>query len=415
MWWQDKRGFMQAAFDRIEFLEQATREAFESSPHDGGGMNRVRSTVDWMDFHVEHLSKYIKQLTYDNQQPIVDRLEEMIQDYIQKSTTTTTTARNHNFTTEPSSSAVESLFVVNATLAVLPLREASQQQHHNMKPNHSSIKLLQLAATLTSLWRVGFGRVIVVGISDNERQLSEAAFELLVGSNFTEQRPIQLTYVEKSNVTNREAKIMPRVALVGLQNVMKYAALGQESELVQEWLGTDPDRWEYIYFSEPDLILQTRPSALPAITKALKDGLLMTAHRLEPLPHRRDFPGITEKINYRTLPNHGVFSAVTDLDPIQGDVCCDQGLYHPSNRKDATIPAPVRKDGSCMGPWMLCGFFHRNVDYEKNHTAMHELHHRLLGYPFFTTKGGLGVPMVAANQRVCIPRRGPAHCARLGK
>ena len=59
-----------------------------------------------------------------------------------------------------------------STIALLPLKASNNQEERETG-------LLQLASTLASLWRVGIGRVTVVGVSEREERLALDAFNLI--------------------------------------------------------------------------------------------------------------------------------------------------------------------------------------------------------------------------------------------
>jgi hypothetical protein len=384
MWWQNRAVFLTDHFEKVKMLEYASFNAF--AMHDGrtsgGG---VLLTRDWLDLSVEHLSKYVKHLDlyYKEKSAVRERLMEILQTYI------------HNAVGYPISSGTEEL-AVHSTIAILPLKAAAGE-------TENELIVLEMGATLASLWKVGIGRAIVVGVSESEQKLAEDAFALLKEKLAI--RPMELAYVQHLAVTIEESLLVPRVALVGLQKVMHPS--NTDAAAQQAWLGSDPSRWKYVYYTEPDLILQTRPSALPAITQVLKEGKLMVAHRLEPIPHQRDFPQ-TDDYRY-VLPNTGSFADITQLGI--NDVCCDQGKYYPANLDDTTTQAKVRLKGGggCYGIWMLCGFGKKIKDY-KDPAVILESHHRLMQYPFFSLRTGTGLPLVSAHQRACVPRHGSGDC-----
>ena len=233
-------------------------------------------TVNWMDLSVEHLSKYIKH--FGREGPTVQqRLTEILMSYLDNAQAVDLSSF---------SSALE--LAVHNTLVLIPLKANKLKQDNNLSQ-------LQLAATLASLWRFGMGRAVVVGVSDLEREIAEGAFGLL--RERLSVHSMELAYVEYTN-NDTPTKNVPRLALKGLQFVMNPSNI--DNAQTQEWLGPNPDHWKYVYYTEPDLLLQTRPSAMPAITEALSQGVLMTAHRLEPIPHQRDFPFMNKRDNAAT-------------------------------------------------------------------------------------------------------------------
>jgi hypothetical protein len=382
MWWQNRTVFLSNHFDNVKMLEFASFNAFTKhhGRYSGGG---VLLTRNWLDMSVEHLSKYVKHLDfyYKKQTAVRGRLVEILQTYI------------HNAVGYPISSGAE--LAMHSTIAILPLKAAAEE------PDNELI-VFEMGATLASLWKVGIGRAIVVGVSESEQKLAEDAFALLKAKLAI--RPMELAYVQHVARTIEESLLVPRVALLGLQKVMHPD--NTDAAAQQAWLGSDPSRWECVYFTEPDLILQTRPSALPAISQVLREGKLMAAHRLEPIPHQRDIP---QTDDYRfVLPDTASFSTITQLGT--NDVCCDQGMYYPANRDDPTTPEKVIYKGVCPGMWAYCGFAREGKDY-KNPAVLLNEHDRLLQYPLFSLQFGTGLPLVSAHQRMCVPRHGPANCA----
>ena len=165
-----------------------------------------------------------------------------------------------------------------------------------------------------------------------------------------------------------------------------------------------------MYFTEPDLVLQTRPSALPAICQELSHNKLLVGHRLEPIPHQRDYhaSSLSAKEQKFLLPNTGSFAAVYPLG--DSDTCCDQGRYYPSHFDDPSTPEKVAMQGRCASIWPLCGFGWSSKNYS-DPKALLEMHYRLLPYPLFRLNHGTGLPLVGANQRVCVPSSGGSgHC-----
>ena len=92
----------------------------------------------------------------------------------------------------------------------------------------------------------------------------------------------------------------------------------------RQWLGDQPDSIQYIYFSEPDLILHARQH--DQLTAALNQGKVMAAHRFQILPHQVDFPN--NEHPKELLPNIGTLADFVDLDTNE-DTCCDAGNYWP--------------------------------------------------------------------------------------
>ena len=393
MWWQNRTVFLSRGnhFESIRGLERASFLTFQMHTRkndDGGG---VRLTRDWLDMSVEHLSTYIKHLNkyYKDQRAVRERLVEIMKTYID------------NVVGYPIISSGTDELAVHSTIAILPLTAKAKEADNEML-------VFEMAATIASLWKVGIGRAIVVGVSEKEEKVAQDTFTML--SLQLAIRPMELAYVRVFNATAEDRRLVPRVALLGLQKAMHPNNTDYAAQ--QVWLGSDPSRWKYVYFTEPDLILHTRPSALPAISQALKEGSLMAAHRLDLIPHQRDIPQI-DTDDYRfLLPNNGSFAVITPLGV--NDVCCDQGRYYPGHHANPEQREKVIIKRACpwmpLAIWFYCGFARKDKDY-KDPAVLLDVHRRLLKYPFFSLSSGTGLPLISEHQRVCVPRRGPANCA----
>ena len=162
---------------------------------------------------------------------------------------------------------------------------------------------------------------------------------------------------------------------------------------VKRWLGENPSQWKYVYFSEPDLVLHTRPHGLEAIAQKLQQqhGTLMAAHRFNLLPHAVDFPYYPWP--GKLIPNQDVFSYFHDLAPLSGDACCDAGEFHPGE-----------DDYDYCWRWFDCGT-RQQEEAITNVTRMREAHKRIVGYPMVRLTTGLRVPLVQEHARRCVPVR----------
>lgn len=131
--------------------------------------------------------------------------------------------------------------------------------------------------------QAGFGRVLVVGYEDGDSDFAQDAFTLLRGQtslNDNKQSPVtrigntEVAYVRATTeeVTSKDTPINHvKGALTGLQHALKGEI--EEKQMV-EWLGSanDVSFWQYVYLTEPDTILQVRPSALPQLRASLTTG-----------------------------------------------------------------------------------------------------------------------------------------------
>jgi hypothetical protein len=254
---------------------------------------------------------------------------------------------------------------------------------------------MSLAATIVSLCQVGFGRVVVVGYNDGDVDLAQDSFALLrsdTAGNSTskDQSPVtrigntELGYARATleEVTSATTPInLVKGALAGLQCALKG---DMEEGRAKEWLGNahDISYWKYVYLTEPDTILQSRPAALSHLREALDEGLIIAPHRLQPLPHESDLKGMKRSVKY--LPATGNFSNVIELNPLKGGVCCDalRGKYK-----------PWRNFEKCGSFWWQCGFNAR-----QNHTRLEE-------YQLLRLQTGTGIVNLAGSEhgRQCLP------------
>jgi len=178
------------------------------------------------------------------------------------------------------------------------------------------IDLYSLAATLLSLWKLGIPRIVVFGNAQPTPPQMVQAFALcshairLTQGDEMETIESSLNYVHAHNIQRIEKKgsshttIMPRHAIDNLQQ-----AMGRNLSNFEDFLGSDPSRWKLVYFSEHDLILHSRASALPALSDRLEKGFALSAHRFQPLPHIVDYPEHTRRA--QLLSNIGNLVRVT--------------------------------------------------------------------------------------------------------
>jgi hypothetical protein len=240
---------------------------------------------------------------------------------------------------------------------------------------------------------------------------------------------------------------MQRGVVEGLQRALQGR---MPPEQQHEWLGTKTtttttttteEDWKYVFLTEPDLLLYTKPWILPLLQTGLDQGLSFFPHRLQPLPHQADFPSTTttkattasstasstqlQKQKHRLLPNHvAPFSNITTLQFFQ-DSCCDEmtnaypGRAHEFGWRQHQVP--------CDDWWWTCGYKNNNKNnnnnntntnntsqqmHSKNETAMlmQEAHKRLIPYPMMRLQGGSGVVFGSTEQgRRCMSSKTRCH------
>lgn len=269
---------------------------------------------------------------------------------------------------------------------------------------------MTLGATIASLIRVGIGRIVVTGMDEADEDFAHATFDL-IGEQYAalEEDHIVTTEFGYAQITNEtwykaeyEDVNRPRATLYGLQEALKGNLDNQMK--TDEWLGTlrDKSYWKYVYFTEPDLILQTRIPSLPAIHKALERGRVLMPHRIQPITHESDLiaPDQT-KYNGATdlLPATGKLKDIMDLDG-DVDMCCDDGKDHPKwdGKDDPT-------DTACYTWWYDCGF---TREWQNLGISEEVKHRRLLYYtPLMRLSHGANLISISGSEheRKCRPRK----------
>eukprot|EP00581_Thalassiosira_minuscula_P017083 CAMPEP_0183720148 /NCGR_PEP_ID=MMETSP0737-20130205/12850_1 /TAXON_ID=385413 /ORGANISM="Thalassiosira miniscula, Strain CCMP1093" /LENGTH=467 /DNA_ID=CAMNT_0025949969 /DNA_START=95 /DNA_END=1499 /DNA_ORIENTATION=+ len=357
MWWLSIDTMLDVYYTRSGNLEGITFETYKRA-------EEVLSPVNWLDMSVEHLSKYGKHFDVPFKHDGADaaikgRVIKLLEDYIHGNSKKTC----HPSASEVMGSSYQSS-AIQSTIAILPLI-VSKEDPRNYGARRNT---LQTAATIASLWNIGFQRVVVIGVSKNEKTAFLDIQQML--SEHMKLRHMELEFVEINKeelpVPRRGDVNVPRGAVIRFQKaVREYRKMEEEGSfsedgpnqdmtMVTSWLGAKPSRWHNVYFSEPDLILHLRPEAVPVLSEELRKGNLLAAHRLNPVPHMAQFrdiyenyknvtPGIANRIETLLLPDMGQFAAVHELDEASGDVCCDQGRFFPSNVDDPDKPYAVEK------------------------------------------------------------------------
>ena len=389
MWWMNREEFMKINVTDIDFLEAATFIPFLYV----FGLDHVLMTRDWLDFSVEHLSRYFKMIDNSDARSFQREIE-ILENYMSR-----ITSKVHG----RDSPAVAS------TIALIPMYielDSWLTDEQLMLRNTSKgsvreaiIDLYSLAATLISLWKLGIPRIVVVGNAQPTPPQVTQAFALcsnairLAQGNGLETTEFSLNYVHAYGIQRIEKKgssyttIMPRHAIDNLQKAMR-----KNLSNFEDFLGNDPSRWKFVYFSEHDLILHTRASALPAISDRLAKGFAISAHRFQPLPHIVDYPEHTWRA--QLLSNTGNLGTFHDLDA-QTDACCYIGNFQPGR---VNLPSDTCRPVS----WYGCGL---GTDLPDNSDAIKEYYKKMNQYPMIRLVDGIRVPLVNEHARVCVPSK----------
>lgn len=381
-WLQPLENFLKMNVDGIKTVEDGCFQAFRTNPR------AVRMTLDWLDFSVEHMSKWWKVANVFGKEDAIpfNRAVTAFQSY----------TRNTKLDTHQLSPLRETFAIIAFQPYIRTLK--------NDSPRARPLTVASLAATIASLVNVGVGRVVVAGMNEMDKSIAQETFSYLrdtLDPNSKDHTlknnarpvakigPMEVGYVQ---VKSEEAKTkfidtnMPKGALHVLQHGFK-GDLDMNRTIDLFGTTTDKSHWKYIYLTEPDIILQTKQWALPQLKNALDQGLVLAPHRLQPLPHEADFIGMKDETRF--VKAEGNFSTVLDLDPLEGAVCCDEqaGSYKPW--KDYF--------GSCGTFWWECHF---NKDENSTHS-------HLTPYSLIRLRQGTGIVSLSATAhgRRCFPKK----------
>ena len=435
-WWQSRERFLDylEVGDKSPSAEGASFEVF--ALHE----NYVRVTRDWTDLNVEHMSKWWD-VALGNDEVLrdrigyIDKILEIFQNYVHSKDRSHLCRSLNGDWREVSQSTI-------AVIAFMPYTRRYGRE----------LTEWSLAATVMSLVQLGVGRIVVSGAlpkTEGETYLARAKSEIdraIKDWNITASAPQQpllsIDYCVCGNATSDWLGFhdpnIPKAALQRLRGVLlKKPEIDQV--IMDCWTGLHSnssnttnettqsqqqnpdassitDQWKYVFLGEPDLILNTRPSALFQLSQSLRNGGVLAPHRLQPLPHDSDF-GLEKwkRMPDRLIPNippifHNVLEidhyyerntqnvTANFLDPTLTS-CCDGG-----NDK------PYQKLEKCLedAPWWRCGFeSFSNTELPTNKSVVEAAHAIVGHYPLARLKRGTGVVFVGSEiGRICIPSRG---------
>ncbi|KAG7351691.1 hypothetical protein IV203_007739 [Nitzschia inconspicua] len=437
-WFLNRRRFLDLPLEQIGIVEDAV---FVAVSHNKRPMNHCRMLVDWLQFGVEHLSKWWNELqvwVYSDDNPQISLLPTVlnkIDHYLQHNVHPPPIDDATTTTTETKTTTFHNAIAMIAFVAYKP-KPRQRQQFDRDQTRRNALNERTLAATIASLYQAGFGRVVMVGIHQQEDAMHFRNAVTILQSLFPSplfvknsttttnttihigisNMELQHVHVHNSEwITTNFARFnIPRAAIAGMQAALRNELSIHEQ---QQWLGISKttDHWKYFYLTEPDTILHTQPHVLPKLKMALDQGLSLFPHRLHVIPHEADLPptlgghkvGDAEYVLNagEFLPNIGHFANITDLNPFAPKdganyiSCCDDGRYWPG------------VDGShwkkCK-PWWTCG--RKKIDYDKgqvyNATAIANNNPRLLPYPMMRLNSGTGAVFASSNHgRRCLPSK----------
>jgi hypothetical protein len=382
-WYMSTRLFVDAKskIEDIDAVEEACFLMFEDRE------DKVRMALDWLDWSVEHMSKWWKTLGAPKDPYAHRRVLHYLDRYRARKSELLLDYEPHRLLLRPTI----------ALIAFQQSKESGMDHDAGLGQRYRDLTKSSLAATISSLVQLGMGRIVVVGHDKEEfeeRPLVYGAFDMVFSSfidpssslnasssheskesasTYRTVRGSQLAYVTVSNdtvFTDFVSVNMPRGALLGL-----HRALTERNDRTwsDAWLGkaasdtddasTDSDRddppssvvpvkWKYVYLTEPDTLLHTRPRTVPNLKDMLDRGHILAPHRWQPIPYQADVP---ESISKRTFISEGkmaasAFRSVRTLDSMT-DACCDEqmGIKHRPGSHAAI-------GSNCGDFWWKCGF-----------------------------------------------------------
>jgi len=309
-WWQRTERFMELDIDR--YIRTVEDDSFAAVKKAGRGREDARMARDFLDFSIEHLSKWWKtaggySLTYAQ-------------------------AKLANYTERVIAKQQDDL--MKSTLAVVPygVKDSSDAESKRMWG-------ASLTATIASLVTHGIARIVVVGYYDADEELARRAFAHLSKQEVSNQQSdlyfetrigvSELAFVRTADVNSTFiTHNIPKGALKGLQD-----ALAGRSENPTPYLGApsaDRPKYQYIYLTEADQILNARLSA--EFLAEMDKGSIIIPHRLQPMPHPKDLEGLKLSRDIRSLPYN---KTVIEIDA-KSDSCCDTGQRLEEDRKICT-------------------------------------------------------------------------------
>jgi hypothetical protein len=408
----------------------------------------VRLPVDWMDFSVEHLSKWYKTTEYDKWNTGYQRLVHNLLVYLEQSLDMGNAQLDDN-----DDSAVNPWRATLTVVAYAPIR--SDYAPERARRLDATI----LAALLASLIRQKCGRIVVATnriylnytsteiwpttlglleaatrttpmISETNASKSfsswEAAWERVESDNQKKKRGLNS---EPSKVASTELALVglevpiendsiPRQLLKELQEAL--FATPQTERLWQRratYLGNESqhaNKLKYLYFTEQDSPVQPRTRTFADFTQLLDSGGLLIPHRWQPVPHSSDLekgetspPGNNDTNAlppYYYLPAVGNWSAVTTL--TDETSCCDLGCASQVTTRDyAVVPHGYWFD------WGL-GVFLKEIQENNPNTTLVQAVERMSQYQLVRLAKGTQIALLAASNqaRQCRPTARKGAC-----
>jgi hypothetical protein len=449
-WWQSTSTFIG---NRLFASDALLGPSQESASFDAFVGRNVSATRDWLDLAVEHMSKWwqmaLGQTEEELERSIVGRISNIFQRYVHSPDrrdffhALPKVSSSSSWKMKKKENAPTQYLVTKSTIAVIAFtpscRNCVFDDGRDSNDLTREVSMWSLAATLVSLIQTGIGRIVVSSHLREDEDLVRQTFAIVANATSDWDNDDNRPWTTLEFCVTPDAVIRSEVVEEGgwdtnvpvamLRQLHRILVHRTDDDVAECWLGKGGRKqWGHVYFSEADLILVTKPHALPGLGRALRGGRLLAPHRLQPLPHASDFGGIDKILhdNVHVIPNIPPFEEIIEVDSfgrtvlrddpfssrenaVVFDSCCDRGRYKPNL---------VHED--CGNFWWTCGFgkLHgrharkiRNSEPVKNGVPVVIVaHKRLLGYRLMRLKRGTGVVYASAEGgKTCSQHVGPCN------
>jgi hypothetical protein len=415
-WYMNVGTFLQVdtGYDSVFSREAAVFAAFRGREH------LIRMSLDYLDLSVEHLSFWWRMMgaprDVEANKFAVDAYSMYIARHVHQQLP---------FPYRLQSNPVHVTKPLHPTVAVIAFGQRKVKEVASPLAERAyKLTITSLGVTVASLVQLGVGRIVVVGSDPSDESVVQDSFQLLKSAEnldrvhlhegtITQVYDTQLIFVLvqgdllKSSYENN----IPRATLTGLQKALQES----DPDWTRRWLGEQPQYWKYVYYTEADSILQTRPSMIPHLKRQLDYGLILNPHRFQVIAYDGDLPGRDKvPVEFKTpitlnsdeiVAYHGGDDTAKS-GPGVFQHCC--GSPDASYRPGSNRPG-ISKFPRCGKAWYKCGF-----DGGRNHS-------RLEPYDFIVLSHGTGMTTIAATEqaRRCIPstvpcRRGASSTEKKG-
>jgi len=335
-WLMNINRFMDINIDKIQTCEDACFQPLRQYK------SHVRMTRDWLEFTVEHMSKWWKIIDIFKHNQTLELFIEMLD----------------RFGHEPIVEKVKSK--LDKTIAIIAFMPYGGE---TIKGQSQALTASMLKACIRSMSRYGIGRVVVVVPTVSDRN----KFSQKVPNMFGETTVV--FRVAKTVKTKFISTNMPFGAIAGLQQAFKSDD--------DDWLGNE-NRWNAVYLTEPDTLLHIKPKVFSDLMNGiLNEEWILSPHRLQPIPHESDLPFPLSPV--MVVPNNE-HHKVTIVDSYT--TCCwDSGNDRPYGAKGTRHQHPNK----CNNYWYMCGF--RSGD-----------HSSIQPYSLMRLSKGIGITMLMGSE-----------------